>query len=132
MGDHGGVGETSLMMHLYPESVDMARFKADLGYGLHEGVAPMCSAALGRRYAEAISGRMASLAKSMLQWDSATLAAFIAAERAIVSAQVRAWRETGNGWKAWQGMVDSGMTEYGKLLVEGDFAAIAVAASKLH
>ena len=64
----------------------------------------------------------------MPAWDAEKLAAFIAAERALVSAQVRGWR-TDTAWSAWQALKDH--TGYGRLLVEEDFDGIAALAERL-
>ena len=53
---------------------------------------------------------------------------FVAAERALVSAQVRGWRK-GTAWDAWRSLAKH--PDYGRLLVEGDFSGIEQLAAAL-
>src|SRR5690606_23336523 len=100
LGDHAGIGETSLLWYLQPDLVALNRIDNDPDYGRDGRIRDGSSPELGKRYAELIVQRLAVLAKAMPAWDQATLERFIAAERALVSAQVKGWR-TQNAWAAW-------------------------------
>ena len=128
LGDHAGIGETSLLWHLHPDLVAIDRIDADPVYGKNDTIKDGSSQELGKAYAECITGRLATLSRAMPGWDAETLAAFIEAERALVSAQVRGWRETA-AWHAWQN--PEAMKIYGARLVEGDFDAIKEMAGEL-
>ena len=128
LGDHAGVGETSLLWHLHPDLVAIDRIAGDPTYVQDDRIATQSSPELGRQYAELISDRLAQLAQAMPAWDAEKLMAFISAERALVSAQVRGWR-TDTAWSAWQALKDH--TGYGRLLVEEDFDGIAALAKHL-
>jgi creatinine amidohydrolase len=128
LGDHAGIGETSLLWYLQPDLVAMDRIDGDPDYGRDGRIRDGSSPDLGQRYATLIVDRLAALAQAMPGWDAATLAAFMAAERALVSAQVRGWRR-GNPWAAWQKLGDE--RGYGAALVAGDFAAIDKMAAAL-
>jgi creatinine amidohydrolase len=128
LGDHAGIGETSLLWYLQPDLVAMDRIDGDPDYGRDGRIRDGSSPDLGQRYATLIVDRLAALAQAMPGWDAATLAAFVAAERALVSAQVRGWRR-GNPWAAWQKLGDE--RGYGAALVAGDFAAIDKMAAAL-
>jgi len=128
LGDHAGIGETSLLWHLLPDLVDIERIDSDPEYGKDDTIKNGSSPELGRRYAELIAGRLAQLARTMPGWDAAELDAFIAAERALVSAQVKGWRAD-SPWAAWQRLGEN--TAYGQLLVEGNFAGIEALANRL-
>ena len=97
-------------------------------YGKNDTIKNGASPELGKAYAECITGRLATLACAMPDWDADTRAAFIDAERALVSAQVRGWRETA-AWHAWQ--KPEAMKIYGPRLIEGDFEAIKEMAGEL-
>jgi creatinine amidohydrolase len=131
LGDHAGIGETSLLWHLEPELVHMDRIRSDPDYGRDDRIEKGASPELGRRYAELIVSRLARLAQAMPGWNDATLAAFVRAERTLVSAQVRGWRQTGNGWAAWDRIAPGGETAYGELLVNEQFAEIEAMAARL-
>ena len=88
------------MLHLYPELVAMARVRSDRDIAQPEVIEARASAQLGERYARAITGRLAALARAMPGWDAGTLEAFVAAERALISAEARGWRngDPPEGW----------------------------------
>ena len=130
LGDHAGIGETSLMLYLYPQLVAIERLKQDPDYGQTDEIEKGSSAALGQRYSDAIVGRLARLARSMPGWDEGKVAAFVAAERALVSAQVKGWR-TRHPWAAWERMLKGELTQYGQLLIEERFGDIQELAGKL-
>jgi creatinine amidohydrolase len=131
-GDHAAWGETSLMMHLYPESVDLTR----LGEEPHRGVGgrdpkTFASAADGARLAETIVGRLAALAPRMPAWDSAARARFAAAESALVERQIALAAAEKKIWAAWRNVPAGAFADYGALLVEGRFEEIAVRTATL-
>jgi len=129
MGDHAAWGETSLMMHLFPETVDLSR----LGDPPHQGVGGRdpkeSSAADGRRLTEAIVSRLATLSKKMPQWSHETLDRFVEAEAALVAKQLAAPRGKDVVWAAWRNL--GVMRDYGRLLAEEKFDAIQAAVAKL-
>jgi creatinine amidohydrolase len=129
-GDHAAWGETSLMMHLYPGSVNLS----ELGDPPYQGVGGRdpkeSSEADGKLLADTIVSRLARLAESMPTWDHATLDRFVEAEAMLVARQISAPRGKGNLWTAWRN-VASAMKDYGKHLVGGEFERIQEAAAKL-
>jgi creatinine amidohydrolase len=131
-GDHAAWGETSLMMHLYPDTVDLSR----LGDPPYRGVGGRdpkeSSAEDGRRLTEAIVSRLARLAQKMPTWDYEALDRFVEAEAALVARQLAAPRGKGKGaiWTAWRNVADV-MRDYGEHLAEGRFDAIKAATAKL-
>lgn len=129
MGDHAAWGETSLMMHLFPETVDLSR----LGDPPYQGVGGRdpkeSSAADGRRLTEAIVARLATLSKKMPQWSPETLDRFVEAEAALVAKQLAAPRGKDVVWAAWRNL--GVMRDYGRLLAEEKFDAIQAAVAKL-
>jgi creatinine amidohydrolase len=129
-GDHAAWGETSLMMHLYPDTVDLSC----LGEPPHKGVGGrdprQSSAKDGQTITEAIVSRLATLAKRMPAWDNPTLDRFIDAEAALVAKQLSAPRGEGNVWAAWRNIAGA-MRDYGSDLAEGRFEQIKTAVEKL-
>jgi len=129
-GDHAAWGETSLMMHLYPDTVDLSR----LGEPPHKGVGGrdprQSSAKDGQTITETIVSRLATLAKKMPVWDNPTLDRFIDAEAALVAKQLSASRGRDNIWAAWRN-VAAAMRDYGSDLAEGRFEQIKTAVEKL-
>jgi hypothetical protein len=129
-GDHAAWGETSLMMHLYPDTVDLSR----LGEPPHKGVGGrdprQSSAKDGQTITETIVSRLATLAKKMPSWDSPTLDRFIDAEDALVAKQLSAPRGAGNVWTAWRNIA-AAMRNYGSDLAEGRFEEIKASVEKL-
>lgn len=130
LGDHAGIGETSLLWHLHPELVAMERIHEDPEYGATDRIEKGSSPELGQKYAEVIVGRLSQLAAAMVNWDSATRTAFAHAERALTDAQVRGWREN-HAWAAWSAIRDKGLTQYGAMLTTQDFAGIEAMAAQL-
>jgi creatinine amidohydrolase len=131
LGDHAGIGETSLLSHLEPELVRMDRIRSDPDYGRNDRIEKGASPELGRRYAELIVSRLARLARAMPGWDGEKLAAFVRAERALVTAQVRGWRGTGDAWTAWRRISPGGETACAELLVNEQFGEIEAMAARL-
>jgi creatinine amidohydrolase len=129
-GDHAAWGETSLMMHLYPDTVDLSR----LGEPPHRGVGGRdpreSSAEDGRAITEKIVSRLATLAKNMPTWDAKKLDAFIDAEASLVARQLSAPRGKDAIWTAWRN-IGSAMRDYGKQLAEEDFEQIKFSVAKL-
>ncbi|MCZ6678114.1 MAG: creatininase family protein [Candidatus Poribacteria bacterium] len=130
LGDHAGIGETSLLWHLEPDLVAIERIKNDPDYGKDGHIEAGSSPELGKKYADTITDRLAKLAQAMPTWDFATRSAFVRAERALVSAQVRGWR-TDQPWAAWRKLRTPPFTDYGRLLVAERFDEIEAFAEKL-
>lgn len=129
-GDHAAWGETSLMMHLYPDTVDLSR----LGEPPHRGVGGRdpreASAKDGRRITETIVSRLVVLARNMPTWDSKRLEQFIDAEAALFAKQLSAPKGKDSIWTAWRN-IGSVMRDYGKQLAEEDFEQIKSSVAKL-
>ncbi len=129
MGDHAAWGETSLMMHLFPDTVDLSR----LGDPPYQGVGGRdpkeSSAKDGRTMTETIVSRLATLAQKMPTWSHQTLDRFVEAEAALVAKQLAAPRGKGALWTAWRNL--GVMRDYGKLLAEERFDEIRTAIAKL-
>ncbi len=129
-GDHAGWGETSLMMHLHPETVDLSL----LGEPPHKGVGGRdpreASAKDGKLLTETIVSRLATLARNMPTWDDKKLDDFVEAEAALVARQISAPRGKGNIWTAWRN-IGTAMRDYGRLLSEERFEEIKALAAKL-
>jgi creatinine amidohydrolase len=130
LGDHAGIGETSLLWELHPELVAIERIRSDPEYGATDAIEKGASPELGKRYADRIVARLAALARAMVDWDAPTRDAFARAERALVDAQVRGWR-TRHAWAAWQTLIQKQLTGYGELLVAQRFAEIEALAAEL-
>jgi len=129
-GDHAAWGETSLMMHLFPDTVDLAR----LGEPPYQGVGgrdpKQSSAEDGHTIAEAIVSRLAILARKMPMWSEETMDRFVDAEAALVEKQLSAPRGRNAIWTAWRNNATA-MRDYGKLLSEERFDEIRAAVAKL-
>jgi hypothetical protein len=129
-GDHAAWGETSLMMHLYPDTVDLSR----LGKPPHQGVGGrdprQSSAKDGKLITETIVSRLAVLARKMPKWDNKKLDRFVDAEATLVSKQLSAPRGKGNLWTAWRN-IGTAMRDYGKQLAEERFEQIKASVAKL-
>ena len=128
LGDHAGIGETSLLMVLQPDLVALDRIDSDPEYGKDGRIRDGSSSQLGKRYADLIVQRLATLAQAMPTWNETQLDRFIAAERAFVAAQVKGWRMQGP-WAAWGKLSEH--TGYGEALVAGDFDQILEIAKHL-
>ncbi len=129
-GDHAAWGETSLMMHLYPDTVRLS----ELGDPPYQGVGgrdpKQSSEADGKRLTDTIVARLAILATNMPRWTEQMLDRFVEAEAALVARQMTAPRGKGNLWTAWRNAA-SVMKDYGKHLAAEEFEAIRDAAAKL-
>lgn len=130
-GDHAAWGETSLMMYLDPDSVDLTR----LGKPPHQGVGGRdpreATRADGEKLAETIIGRLAKLAQRMPQWDRATLDRFIAAEAALVNRQLTLAAAEKEIWAAWRNIGQGACSPYGRLLADEKFEEIVSLTEKL-
>jgi creatinine amidohydrolase len=131
LGDHAAWGETSLMLYLDPDSVDLSR----LGEPPHRGVGGRdpreATRADGERIAETIISRLAALAVGMPSWDRAALARFQDAESAIVNRQMALAVSEGNVWGGWRNVGRGALRDYGRLLAAGEFEAVAALADSL-
>ncbi len=132
LGDHAGIGETSLLWHLEPELVKIERLRTDPEYGADDKIELGASAALGENYTAVIVERLAQLAKAMPHWKKEARRAFSKAEGAIVRAQAVRWRETGDEWAAWKRLWSGEITSYGASLIAEDFAALEDFARRLE
>ncbi len=130
-GDHAGIGETSLLWHLHPDLVTMDRIDNDPVYSKEDRIKNGASPELGKKYTDLIVDRLSSLARSMPAWSSNKLRQFIAAERALVSAQVRGWRNEAP-WAAWKDIRKGGQTDYSQLLANEDFESLEKWAENLY
>ncbi|MDP6041205.1 MAG: creatininase family protein [Candidatus Latescibacteria bacterium] len=131
LGDHAGIGETSLLWHLHPDLVAIDRIDNDPVYSKGDRIKNGSSPELGKKYADLIIDRLATLARAMPSWDSEKLRGFIRAERALVSAQVSGWRNEAP-WAAWNGIRQGEHTGYGQLLVDEDFKGVEKLAEQLY
>ncbi len=131
LGDHAGIGETSLLWFLHPELVAIDRIRQDPEYGATDMIERGSSPELGKQYADLIISRLASLAQSMLLWNDTTRVAFVRAERALISAQVKCWR-IADPWAAWRKLITQGLTQYGRLLIERRFSEIEQMAEQMQ
>lgn len=124
VGDHGGVFETSLMLELMPERVDLERLQGEPPYqGIGGGDAKRQSTReLGRRFCDVICARLARLARRMPAWDASQRQAFLRAEQAMVSLQLELAGRSGNEWTAWRQVTH--FAPYGELLAAERFADI--------
>jgi creatinine amidohydrolase len=124
-GDHAAWGETSLMLYLDPESVDLTQ----LGSPPHQGVGGRdpreATRADGERLAETIISRLSRLAERMPKWDRATLDKFIEAEAALVNRQLALAASEKLVWAGWRNIGKGTFADYGRLLVEEKFGEIA-------
>lgn len=125
-GDHAAWGETSLMLHLYPGSVDLS----ELGEPPHRGVGgrdPKAHATVedGKRLTETIVERLAHLARDMPSWDAQTVQGFADAEAALVARQMTLAAQKKTIWTAWRNIGKGAFKSYGTLLVEKRFDEIA-------
>ncbi len=130
LGDHAGIGETSLLWHLEPDLVAIDRIKIDPDYGKDGAIESGSSPELGKKYADLIITRLASLAQSMPGWNAEKRDAFAQAENAILSVQLRGWRLQ-QPWAAWQNIHLEDVTDYSRLLVDEQFEKISILSRKL-
>ena len=123
-GDHAAWGETSLMLYLDPESVDLTQ----LGNPPHQGVGGRdpreATRADGEKLAETIISRLARLAQRMPKWDPSTRDKFIEAEAALVNRQLALAASEKLVWAGWRSIANGAFADYGRLLAEEKFAEI--------
>lgn len=123
-GDHAAWGETSLMLYLDPESVDLAQ----LGNPPHQGVGGRdpreATRADGERLAETIISRLARLAQRMPTWDPSTRDKFIDAEAALVNRQLALAASGKQTWAGWRNIANGAFADYGRLLASEKFGEI--------
>jgi creatinine amidohydrolase len=131
LGDHAGIGETSLLWHLEPDLVAIDRIRNDPDYGKNDRIEKGSSPELGRTYAELIIDRLACLAIAMPKWAAEKRAKFVTAERSILSAQIQGWRLQ-HPWAAWQNIHLEAVKQYGQLLVEEKFDQIVELSKQLR
>ncbi len=129
-GDHAAWGETSLMMHLFPDTVDLARLGKPPYQGIGGRDPKESSAEDGRRIAETIVSRLATLAQKMPSWSPETLERFVEAEATLVAKQLSAPRGRKQIWTAWSNVARA-MRDYGKQLTEERFDEIKASVAKL-
>ncbi len=130
LGDHAAWGETSLMMHLYPDTVDLSRLEKPPYRGVFGRDPKESTEADGRRITETIVSRLATLAKAMPTWDEATIDRFNEAEAALVARQLTAPRGKQAIWVAWNNN-GRAMRQYGAALVKEQFETILEAVKEL-
>lgn len=132
-GDHAAYFETSIMMHLMPETVALDR----LGDPPYQGVGGKdpkryANAEDGRRFCEAIIGRLTKLAQAMPSWDAQMRQRFIAAEKALVERQRElAQHDSGKVWTAWRNIGKGVFDAYPEYLATGRFEEIVALTEKL-
>jgi len=131
-GDHAAWGETSLMLHLYPSSVDLSQ----LGDAPHKGVGGRdpkkhATRADGEKLAERIIARLAGLARQMPTWDPATVRRFAETEAALVTRQMTLAAEQKAVWAGWRNIGRGVFDDYARLLVERRFDDIIALVEKL-
>ncbi len=125
-GDHAAAFETSIMMHLFPDKVDLDRLEGSPPYQGIGGLDPKehASAEMGKRFCDAIVGRLAGLAKAMPAWDPETCRRFRNAEEALINRQLVLAGKRGTAWEGWRNIRDGAFDPYPALLAEGRFEEI--------
>ena len=131
LGDHAGIGETSLLWHLEPDLVAIDRIRNDPDYGKNDRIEKGSSPELGQAYAELIIDRLACLALAMPKWATEKRTKFVTAERSILSSQIQGWRLQ-HPWAAWQNIHLEAVKQYGQLLVEEKFDQIVELSKQLR
>jgi creatinine amidohydrolase len=131
-GDHAAFFETSMMMHLFPDYVDVHR----LGVEPHRGVGGLdpkrhANPGDGKRFCDAITGRLSRLAKAMPGWDAPTVERFLRMEGALVGRQKELAAKTGKVWAAWKHIGEGVLDGYPEALAGGSFEDILPAIEKL-
>ena len=110
---------------------DLSQLDNDPEYKPIVTAPPGASAELGKVYADIIIQRIKTLSLHMVDWDEPTRDAYVKAERAILTAQLKGWRRD-QPWAAWVKMMVTGEeTTYGELLVNERFADIESLAARL-
>ena len=125
-GDHEAFFETSLMMDLYPESVELSRLDEPpyQGVGGRDPKA-FATAGEGRRFSEAIVRRCGLLAASLPAWERDVLLEYIRLEEALLRfMMISAKEDGGDCWKAWGTLVDGSFDSYSELLADRRFSEL--------
>lgn len=130
-GDHAAFFETSLMMELYPETVDLSR----LGEEPHQGVGGLdpkkhANREDGARLVNVIVDRLAELSGKIPGWTGDKLEKYIAAEEAILNKQVEMVTEE-TCWGAWRHIGAGVLDVYPELLCSENFEELKALADKL-
>lgn len=123
IGDHAGIGETSLLLHLHPDLVRMDREDGEFN-------AAESTDAIGARYTSVIVERLATVARAMPYWGPDTVDAFADAESALVKVQTKLWRDI-HPWEAWRRLIEQRQFGYGAALAAGRFDQIRAIAEAL-
>lgn len=131
-GDHAAFFETSIMMHLFPDRVDINR----LGTPPYQGVGgrdpkQFATTEDGKRICEAIILRLKHLAWTMPAWDEAARARFVHAEETLVNRQLAL---AGSGqaiWTAWRNIGQGVFNQYPEFLAAARFEEIEKLTEKL-
>lgn len=132
-GDHAAFFETSIMMHLFPGTVDLSQ----LGEEPHQGVGgrdpkKFATPEAGKVFCDAIVARLAALAQAMPTWDADTRGRFIEAEQALVDWQLTLAGSGGSGiWTAWRHIGHGVFNAYPELLTTGKFEEIKALVTQL-
>ena len=129
-GDHAAWGETSLMMHLFPSTVDLSRLDKPPYQGVGGRDPKESSAEDGRKITETIVSRLATLAQKMPAWNYETLDRFVDAEATLVARQLSAPRGKKQVWTAWRNLATA-LRDYGKQLAEERFDEIKASVARL-
>lgn len=125
-GDHAAFFETSLMLDLYPDSVELSR----LGEPPYQGIGgrdpkAYATAQEGRRFSDAIVRRSGLLAASLPSWSRDELLEYIRLEESLLRfMMVSAKEDGGDCWRAWGSLVDGSFDSYSELLADRRFSEL--------
>ncbi|HPO12896.1 MAG TPA: creatininase family protein [Candidatus Hydrogenedentes bacterium] len=125
VGDHAAYFETSIMMHLFPDKVDVNRLDKEPYQGVG-GRDPkkFAKAEDGKTFCEAIIKRLTHLAWNMPSWDEPTRLQFLRAEQALVDRQMTLTGPNQAIWTAWRNIGNGAFKQYPELLTSGKFSEI--------
>ncbi|MDC7235871.1 MAG: creatininase family protein [Spirochaetales bacterium] len=131
-GDHAAYFETSLMMDLYPDTVDLNR----LGEEPHRGVGgkdpkKYANTRDGESLNRLITDRLARLAERMPLWSEKQLEAYICGEQAVLRRQLLLAKKYDTPWGGWRHMNAGFLNDYPRCLVEEDFQGLESLACKM-
>jgi creatinine amidohydrolase len=131
-GDHAAFFETSLMMHLFPDHVDVSRLDKEPYQGVG-GRDPKkyATADDGKRISEAIITRLKHLAWTMPSWDAPMRQRFLHAEEALVNRQLGLAGPDQAIWTAWRNIGKGVFNPYPELLASGRFEEIEALLERL-
>ncbi|MDC7234907.1 MAG: creatininase family protein [Spirochaetales bacterium] len=130
-GDHAAFFETSLMMELYPGSVDLDR----LGEEPHQGVGGLdpkknATREAGARYTDVIVARLAHLSRRLPQWSGEQIRSYARAEDKILQKQIDMCNAE-SCWGAWRHIGEGVLDNYPVYLCEERFDELSAIAEKL-